>query len=77
METDIMTNYEKIQARIDTNPTLAIYADLLQYDWEDEDEHADWVATAPVSEIVEWAQQIRETEQGQIDAEAIQDSANW
>ena len=58
------TNYEKIQARINKNPALVAYADLLQYDWDDADEHADWVATASVSEIVEWAQQIREAEEG-------------
>jgi uncharacterized membrane protein len=71
------TNYEKIQARINKNPALVAYADLLQYDWDDADEHADWVATAPVSEIVEWAQQIREAEEDQREIEAIQDPANW
>lgn len=72
-----MTNYDKIQNRINKNAELEQYADLLQYEWEDEDEHADWVATAPISEIVDWCEQIRDGEQSQRDAEEAQDPANW
>lgn len=72
-----MNNFQKIQNRINKNPVLADYADLLHYDWQEEDEHAEWVATAPISEIVEWAQGIRDDEQTQIEVENIQDPSNW
>lgn len=72
-----MNNFQKIQKRIDNNPELKPYADLLQYDWEDEDEHAEWVATAPVSEIVDWAESIRDAERQQEEVDEITDPSNW
>ncbi|MCA9981255.1 MAG: hypothetical protein KDD89_10480 [Anaerolineales bacterium] len=72
-----MNPFNKIQARIDNTPELEKFADLLQYEWEDEDEHAEWVATAPTAEIVDWAEQIRDAEQMQAEIDEITDPANW
>lgn len=72
-----MNNFQKIQNRINNNPELEPYADLLQYDWQDEDEHAEWVATAPVSEIVDWAKSIRDAERQQEEVDEITDPSNW
>lgn len=48
----------KIQERIENTPELEQYREELEYDWP-EDGHADWVATAPVDEIVDWAETVR------------------
>lgn len=49
---------DRIQERIAKTPELEEYREELEYDWP-EQEHADWVATAPVEEIVDWAETIR------------------
>jgi len=49
--------------RIHDNPELEEYRDLLIENlWDNQDEHLDWVATAPISEIVAWAEDIRQDE---------------
>jgi len=48
--------------RVDGEKRLQPYRDILiEYDWPEED-HWEWVATAPISEIVDWAETIREGE---------------
>lgn len=50
--------------RVDTTPELAQYRDLLlEYDWENMDEHLIWVATAPITEIINWCETIRRDEE--------------
>jgi len=49
----------KIQERIAETPELEEYREELEYDWPESQEHADWVATAPVKEIVDWAETVR------------------
>lgn len=51
---------KKIEERIESTPELEQYRPELEYDWPNRHEHAEWVATAPVEEIVEWAEAIRD-----------------
>jgi hypothetical protein len=71
-----MTDAERINQRISEHPELAQYADILNYDWQD-DTHAIWVSTSSLAEIVEWCESIRQDEIDQREIEAIQDPANW
>jgi len=48
--------------RIAREPKLVEYNDVICYDWAEEDEHWEWVATAPIQEIVDWAQYILDEE---------------
>ena len=57
-----MTDYQVAEARVDKTPELEPYRDtILLYEWAEED-HYEWVANAPVTEILSWAQQIRKQE---------------
>jgi hypothetical protein len=51
------------EARVAASETLNAHRDLLlDYDWSNADEHAEWVATAPESEILSWVETIRRDE---------------
>lgn len=57
------TDYQKARARVQNTPELRPYIDIIiEYDWNDSGHYA-WVATAPVSEILAWAEGIRADEQ--------------
>lgn len=56
-----MTEYERAVVRINTTPGLEQYRDILLYDWP-ESEHWDWVASASVEDIIQWADDIRAAE---------------
>lgn len=56
------TLYEKAVDRIMNTPQLHQYRDIILSDWAEGDKHLHWVITAPVGEIVDWAQPIREAE---------------
>jgi hypothetical protein len=44
------------QERVDDIPELQEYEDILiKYDWSNWEEHIEWVATAPIDEILDWA----------------------
>ena len=47
--------YEQAGRRVQDTPELAAHADFIMADWPEGDAHWQWVATAPVAEIVEWA----------------------
>ena len=50
--------------RVDATPSLAPYRDILiDYDWDNQADHWEWVATSDESEILDWAQTIRKQEQ--------------
>ena len=54
-----MTAYERMMNRIETNEReLGPYRDLLTYDWPNRTEHYEWVATAELTEIVDWCLNI-------------------
>ena len=46
------------QNRVDRTPELRAYEDVIMYDWPEGDEHWQWVAGAPVDEIVDWVETI-------------------
>ena len=49
--------------RVDATPKLRPYRDILiEYDWPNQAEHWQWVATASISEILDWAENIRAAE---------------
>lgn len=57
------TTYELATNRVDNSDELTPYRDLLiEYDWEEGEEHLHWVATAPVAELVAWAKGLRQDE---------------
>lgn len=43
--------------RVLNDEQLSQYADVILYDWNEED-HWEWVAIAPVAEIMDWAASV-------------------
>jgi|GEM_PF-2184777 len=52
--------YELARLRVTRSPRLAKYADIILYDWPEGDAHWQWVASAPLTEIVVWALTVRD-----------------
>lgn len=50
------------RARVAAEPQLQAHAATIFYDWPNWTEHIEWIATAPIAEIVEWAAQIEAQE---------------
>jgi len=46
--------------RLDTTLELEPFQATCLYDWPNADEHWQWVATAPVAEIVGWARSVEQ-----------------
>lgn len=57
--------YEQAKAHVEDTPELAPYVDIILYDWTEGDEHLEWVLSAPVGEVVDWAERIRRDEEHQ------------
>lgn len=49
--------HERAHKRVANTPELTSYTSTILYDYHEED-HWEWVATAPVSEIVDWAKTV-------------------
>ena len=47
--------YESARRRVEATPELSAHSETILYDWAEGDAHWQWVLTAPVSQIVEWA----------------------
>lgn len=63
-----MNNYDRAKARVQETPELQPHTDIIvEYDWNDSD-HYHWVETAPIAEILRWAEEIRENEQNEQQA---------
>jgi Arc/MetJ-type ribon-helix-helix transcriptional regulator len=58
--------YDQARQRVDNTPELQPFEDTIFYDWPEGDDHWKWVATAPVPEIVDWAETV-----GNNDADAV------
>ena len=43
------------QERVENSDALRPYQDVIMYDWPEGDEHWEWVVTATITEIVDWA----------------------
>lgn len=57
-----MTNLDP-KLRVKNSEVLSEYEDIIFADWNEGEEHDEWVATAPESEIAEWAASIRHDEE--------------
>ena len=49
---------EQAQARVDSDPRLVAHESVIMYDWAEGDEHWQRVISAPVAEIVDWAETV-------------------
>jgi len=49
-----------VEVRIANEPELQPYRWTILYDWTEGDEHWQWAATAPVAEIVDWAETVEQ-----------------
>jgi hypothetical protein len=50
---------ERAAERVAKSPRLAAHRETIEYDWREQDEsHEQWVATAPIAEIVDWAETV-------------------
>lgn len=56
--------YRAAVARVDSEPSLSPYEDIIFADWPEGNDHLEWVITADVDEIESWAKQIREDSDG-------------
>jgi hypothetical protein len=52
--------------RIERSGLLKPYADIILGVWPERDIDWQWVATAPESEIIQWAEDVRDTRRGGI-----------
>lgn len=46
--------------RVNSTPELEPYDDVIFADWAEGDEHWRWIATAPVAEIIDWVETVKE-----------------
>lgn len=64
-----MNAYDKAENRVKQSPSLSRHSDTILYDWPDGDVHWKWVATAPVKEIVSWAEHVESFQDENTDAQ--------
>lgn len=48
--------YDQANQRVQDTPELASHYNVIMADWPEGDEHYRWVCTAPIAEIVDWAE---------------------
>lgn len=54
------------EARVSAESELAPHAEIIFYDWHEGDNHLQWIATAPVAEIVDWAEAVTPEARSQV-----------
>ena len=54
-----MSVHDQARQRVQDTPQLQPYRDVIFYDWPEGDEHLNWIATAPLAEIVDWAETVQ------------------
>lgn len=47
-------SYEAARSRVANDEQLAPFAEFILADWPEGEDHWEWVATAPIAEIIEW-----------------------
>lgn len=58
-----MSDKQLASQRVDETPALQPYRDILiDYEWDNQDEHLSWVVTASTSELLSWCKTIRKNE---------------
>lgn len=55
-----MTIEQQARQRVRETPELDAIEDTIFYDWPNWTEHMQWIATAPVAEIVDWAETVEQ-----------------
>ena len=55
---ETMTTEKTARNRVDNDPKLSAHSETIFYDWDNQDEHLEWVAIAPTEEIVDWAETV-------------------
>ena len=59
MNNTTLTRTEQIaRDRVANSAALTAHTETIWSDWENMDDHIEWIATAPESEIVAWAEEI-------------------
>lgn len=58
-----LTVEERARTRVNNTPELAAHEDTIFADWPNWTEHMQWIATAPASEIIEWAEGIESADE--------------
>jgi hypothetical protein len=48
------TLYEQVQEKVKSNPCLSHHIDFIMADWNEGNEHWDWVLQASNEEILDW-----------------------
>jgi hypothetical protein len=51
---------QQAEKRVDASQKLLPHKSIIMHDWPEGDEHWRWVKTAPISEIVSWAETVSE-----------------
>ena len=49
---------ERAECRVEHDPQLFKHAATILYDWDEGDEHWDWVTTTHADEIIDWAETV-------------------
>jgi len=51
-------NETSARNRVENTPEFKKIADVIFCDWDNWDEHMEWIATAQVNEIIDWAETV-------------------
>lgn len=51
------TLYQQAKARVETSEALAPHAEFILADWDEGEEHLQWVLDATEAEILDWVEQ--------------------
>jgi len=57
-----MTREELARQRVANSAELSAIEDIIFSDWQNWDEHIEWIISAPVAQIIDWASEM-ETEE--------------
>lgn len=55
-----MNTEQQARQRVSETPGLDAWSEIIFYDWPNWNEHMQWIATAPIAEIIDWAATVQE-----------------
>jgi len=55
---------QQARQRVEGTPRLKVHEEIILADWPNWDEHMMWVVTAPIEQIVDWAEEIEQVGPG-------------
>lgn len=50
--------FDRASARVNKSPQLRPHSQVILYDWPQGKKHWQWVATAPIKEILDWIKSV-------------------